>query len=154
MSSDSAPAFPATPLALMYINLEKHLPGNCFVIIGLVAMISSCATEPTTSGKTTFLYQNKLAVAGDLVLRPVSVIGVYDGKERGGNTDPDGTSRFDVRIADASTVVLSPDGNTMSNPAVKEVNGQLQITWDEIDDYHTGVFLKYDQGSISQTKLR
>ncbi len=123
-------------------------------MIGLVAMISSCTTEPTASGKTTFFYSNKFALAGDLVLQPVSVIGVYDGKERGGNTDPDGTSLFDVRIADARTVVLSPDGNTMSNPDVKEVNGYLQLTWDEIDDYHTGVLLKYDKGSISQSKLR
>lgn len=117
------------------------------------AFISSCATPAQPSGNPIFRYNSMLAVAGGNVLVPVSVVGVNDGVDRGGNNDPNDSSRFDVTINQARTTVVSPDGNTMSNPQVKEVKGVLQLTWDEIDDYHTGVTMKYNNGSISQMKL-
>lgn len=122
-----------------------------------VAIFSSCAVPsgtPSSGSNVLFRYTNKIAVGGDSVLLPVSVKGTNDGLEHGGNNDPDGSTQFDVQIANASTVVTSPDGNSMSNPDVMEAGGALRLTWDEIDDYHTGVLLRYKNGSISQSKLK
>ncbi len=123
-----------------------------FLLLVAAACFFVSCTAPlstaNTAGPVGFRYENSLAIGSDSLLKPVSVVGPKSNKDIGGS------SQFVVKVAHATTVVRSLNGNDMSNPKVSDSNGVLILSWWEIDDNYNEVSIRYVNGSLVQSAIK
>jgi hypothetical protein len=126
-----------------------------FSIITILSVISctTAAPKPASSEQaTSFRYEKPLAIgdSNSNILKPVSVIGTQYRGEIGSKID---CGDFIIKVEKATITVTSPNGNGMSDPEVTLKNGQLILTWHEIDDCFCKVVIIYKNGKLTQSKI-